>query len=82
MIFPSKHLSPNRALITIAAEVYECIQGKQTVSSIWEEYKKSLNSTFRISEVSFDWFILSVDLLFLMGLIDSYDGYIIRIKKD
>lgn len=78
MIFPTKHLPPNRTLLTISAEVYDLIRDNSTTSSIWEEYADILVSSFRCNDVSFDWFILSIDLLYLLDLIELKGSFIKR----
>ncbi len=78
MIFPTKHLPPKRSLISISAEVYELIGDKSTISSIWEEYSNILSRSLRVADVSYDWFILSIDLLYLLKLIELKDGFIKR----
>lgn len=78
MIFPTKHLPIKRALISISAEVYELIGDKSTTSSIWEEYSKMLSKSLRTADVSYDWFILSIDLLYLLKMIEFRDGFIKR----
>jgi hypothetical protein len=82
MILPSKHIPPNRALITLAAEVHELINGKSTISSLWNDFNEVLVKSMRAGEVSYDWFILSVDLLFLLDFIKSENGYIKKKTKN
>mgnify|MGYP003625179679 FL=1 len=82
MILPSKHISPKRALISVAAEVHELINEKSTISSLWNELNEMLSKSMRGGEISYDWFILSVDLLFLFGFIESELGFIKRINND
>jgi len=80
MILPTKHLQPSRALISVASEVLELIGRKATVSSIWDALQIKHKEALRYGEVPYDWYILSLDLLFLMGAIEEQDGVIKRIK--
>ncbi|MCG7990591.1 MAG: hypothetical protein JAY98_03530 [Candidatus Thiodiazotropha lotti] len=82
MILPSKHLSPDRALITVASEVLEMVGSRSTVSSIWNDLKDSRKEKVRFDTLSYDWFILSLTLLFIMGIIEEDAGIIKRIKQD
>ena len=41
MILPSKHLSQDRALLTIGARVLKHLRSSKTVSALWEELKHS-----------------------------------------
>jgi hypothetical protein len=81
MILPSKHIPPNRSLISVAAEVHELMIEKSTVSSLWNELNEMLSKSMRAGEISYDWFILSLDLLFLLDFIESELGFIQRKKK-
>jgi hypothetical protein len=81
VILPSKHIPPNRSLISVAAEVHEFIVAKSTVSSIWNELNEMLSKSMRAGEISYDWFILSLDLLFLLGFIENESGFIKRKKQ-
>ncbi|MEZ9625475.1 ABC-three component system middle component 6 [Aliivibrio fischeri] len=82
MILPTKHLSPDRALISIASDVLNFIDNRATVSSIWEELQLKQKKECRVGEVPYDWFILSLDLLFIMGIIEERSGFIIKVKNN
>ena len=77
MILPSKHLSGDRALVTIGAEVLALLREPKTVSRLWNDVKRK-----RVSmPVNYDWFVLSLDLLFAMGLVGIERGRVARIEK-
>lgn len=73
MILPSKHLREDRALLTIGAEVLTLLREPKTVSRLWTELKRAREGT-----LAYDWFILSLDLLFSMGLIEFDQGRVAR----
>ena len=73
MILPSKHLREDRALLTIGAEVLTLLREPKTVSRLWTELKRA-----RDGMLAYDWFILSLDLLFSMGLIEFEHGRVAR----
>ncbi len=79
MILPSRHLPQNRALLTIGAEVLQRLDRPKTISGLWEELSQSdpmqPNSTSRLS---YDWFVLSLDLLFTIDAITLKGGLITR----
>lgn len=81
MILPTKHLQPNRALISVASEVLSLIGRKSTVSSIWDALQARHKKALRYGDVPYDWYILSLDLLFLMGAIEEQDGIIRKVKN-
>jgi hypothetical protein len=72
MILPSKHISQERALLTIGAKLLEYLDHPKTVSAIWED--------IRVSQppISFDWFVLALDLLYVIDIIEIRDGLISR----
>ena len=79
MILPSKHLSQDRALLTVGSRILQNLNQPKTVSALWEELsnqgKKSPNST---PYLKYDQFILGLDLLFLIGAIELTEGIIKR----
>ena len=79
MILPSKHLSQDRALLTVGAHILQNLRQPTTVSALWEELpcqpKESKNETMFLS---YDNFVLSLDLLFLLGAIELAEGLLRR----
>jgi len=82
VILPTKHILPERALISVASEVFSLIEKRATVSSIWNELKDKHREMMRYGEVPFDWFILSLDLLFVIGAIEEKNGIIKKVKSN
>ncbi|MFZ5561492.1 MAG: ABC-three component system middle component 6 [Pseudomonadota bacterium] len=82
MILPTKHLPPDRSLIFLASEISSLVGRNSTVSSLWNDLKKRHKSELRLGEVPYDWFVLSLDLLYLMGLIEEQDGLIRKTKRN
>ena len=76
MILPSKHLSERRALLTVGSEILGLLDRPRTVSSIWEEVRGAKSERKR--RLSYDWFVLALDLLFLMGAIRLSDGLLTK----
>lgn len=82
MILPTKHLSANRSLISVASEVFELIDKKSTISSMWNDLQEKHKSLLRHGDVPYDWYILALDLLYMMGLIEVRNSFIKRINKN
>ena len=57
MILPTKHIRPERALLTIGAEVLGCLREPMTVSRVWDELRKRRGETSEPSAITYDWFI-------------------------
>ena len=79
MILPSKHLPHDRALLTVGAKVLTFLAHPKTVSALWQElnrYDVGLAATPR--RVSYDWFLLALDLLYALGTIELESGLVAR----
>lgn len=76
MILPTKHLSTDRSLINLSAEISNMFDNEVALSNLWEKFQKSRQNK---PQVSFEWFALSLDLLFIMGRIDSKQGKIVKV---
>lgn len=75
MILPSKHLSEDRALITIGAEVLKLLTEPKTVSRLWTEVKREADAA-----ITYDWFVLGLDVLYAIGLVEFSRGRVARTK--
>ena len=82
MILPTKHLSESRSLLQIGAEILLLLEEKSTVSRLWAEYKAFRAKTEGQGIVTFDWFILALDLLFAIRTIRFNQGKIERVNRD
>ncbi len=78
MILPSKHLSEKRALLTVGGEVLRLLDRPRTVSSVWEAIKQDVKGKAMPRRLSYDWFVLSLDLLFIVDAITLRDGLLIK----
>lgn len=81
MILPSKHLPQDRALLTVGAQLLTFLVRPKTVSSLWEELSRhdvGLAETPR--RITYDWFLLALDLLYVLGAIELESGLVARSK--
>lgn len=79
MILPSKHLSQDRALLTIGARLLAYLDRPTTVSALWEEMSHAImTKEDRKVSLRYDAYVLTLDLLFLMGAIELHDGLLRR----
>jgi hypothetical protein len=80
MILPTKKLKPENSLIFLGGVALTLLDEPKTISRIWEEFQrrrvKDLNTN--ACDVSFDWFVLSLDLLHITGAIDYRSGRLER----
>lgn len=75
MILPTKHLSPADSLITIAATI-TMVAPDYPISSgqLWERTVESRHRAGLITPLSFDWFVLALDFLFVIGRVSQDPG--------
>jgi hypothetical protein len=81
MILPSKHLHQDRALLTVGAQILERLESPKTVSSLWEELRPMKNRPGQNApspSLSYDWFVLALDLLYTLGAVDLKRGLVSR----
>lgn len=79
MILPSKHLQQDRALLTVGAHVLTYLVRPKTVSALWEELNRHDASAAAMPrKITYDWFLLALDLLYVMGTIEFESGLVVR----
>jgi len=79
MILPTKGLALDRALLSVGAEVLRRLDRPKTVSRLWDQVRNRQCSL--LESVPYEWFVLSLDLLYLCGAIDFEDGQIRRTRR-
>ena len=75
MILPTKHIPQDEALIGVGATMLKHLSGPMTVSDLWERLRAEPNVG------TFERFVLTSNLLYLVGAIDMKDGMIVRIAQ-
>jgi len=79
MILPTKHLSQDRALLSVGARLLARLTRPKTVSALWEEVLKPPDAEDgKKPSLRYDAYVLTLDLLFLMGAIELRDGLLRR----
>lgn len=64
MILPSKHLSQDRALLTVGAVILRHLSEPITASALWEQVSRSSRDQTAPSALRYDAFVLALDLCF------------------
>lgn len=82
MILPSKHLPQDRALLTVGGHVLTFLTRPKTVSALWEELNRQEQGIVAIPprRITYDWFVLALDLLYVLGTIELKNGLVARRK--
>jgi hypothetical protein len=79
MILPTKHIKPDRALLGIGSELLPLISRGKTVSALWDDLRTTRQKYAPHTPLSYDWFILALDLLFVIGVVQYERGIVRRV---
>lgn len=74
MILPTKHITVDNSLIGLGALVLSQLDEPASVSVLWQEMRESPQIA------TFERFTLTLDLLYLMNVIEYRDGNIRRVS--
>ena len=80
MILPTKHLRPDRALIAIGADILGLLAQSKTVSRLWEDFRTLRSRRVGVAPVTYEWFVLAIDLLFLLGVVRFDKGLLAKVR--
>ena len=76
MILPDKHVWLSSSFLAVGAVLLGLLESGQTVSSLW------VASRHREEIRTFDRFILALDMLYALGLVEfDQDGLLVRVKR-
>ena len=75
MILPNKVISVEKSLLFIGGNILKFLDNPQTISNLWEITKSRLNIN------SFQFFMLTLDLLYTVNAIDFKDNKIHKRSK-
>jgi hypothetical protein len=78
MILPTKHVRPDRALIGVGAEVLAILRRPMTMSRLWDEIRGRRTLQTANAPIDYEWFVLSLDLLYMIGAVEFERGLILR----
>lgn len=69
MIVPTKGVNSKRALITVGGEIVDALEQPMTVSSLWNVIRDKHDQSAD-TKIGFDWYVLTLDMLFSLGVVD------------
>ena len=78
MILPTKHISVEQSLYGIGAELLELHKSPMTVSALWNAIRDCRNNDNSKAQIDYKWFVLALDFLFVIGLVENKRGLIVR----
>jgi hypothetical protein len=81
MILPTKHIRPDRALLAVGGDVLGHLHEPMTVSRLWDDVRAHRGEPDQPSPINYDWFVLALDLLFLIGAVEFERGLLRRAPR-
>lgn len=72
MILPTKHIRPQNSLLWCGSLVLKKLDSPKTVNTLWNEAKKEKYLR------SFQKFVLTLDFLYMSGLIEMDDNFLMK----
>lgn len=72
MILPDKHVSAQDSLLGVGAVLLTHLTHNRTVSQLWERTRQDPHVA------NYERFVLTLDLLFLMGIVEWREGTLVR----
>jgi len=78
MILPTKRITQERSLLGIGAEVLVLLDEPKTVSKLWDDFKELRLKNTPSSPVTYDWIVLTLDLLYMLGAVRIEKGLLMR----
>lgn len=69
VILPTKGVPASKALISVGGEALEALgDSALSMSGLWSRYSEAQTRS-GTSPISYDWFVLAIDLLYLLGAV-------------
>ncbi|UUZ71243.1 hypothetical protein LP415_19235 [Polaromonas sp. P1(28)-8] len=78
MILPTKYLPHDRALLSVGAEILAQLKEPRTVSELWECVREERMKRVAATPLSFDWFVLALNLLYAVMAVEYSNGLVRR----
>lgn len=78
MILPTKYLPHDRALLSVGAEILGQLKEPRSVSELWECVRDERKMRPIATPLSFDWYVLALNLLYAISAIEYSDGIVRR----
>lgn len=79
MILPTKHIRADRSLLGVGADILPILNEPKTISRIWEEFRSRRARHPNMAPITYSWFVLALDLLYLLNAVDYEGGRLQRV---
>jgi ABC-three component (ABC-3C) system Middle Component 6 len=72
MILPTKHLSLERSLLGVGADILTVLDRPKTISSIWADFQTLRGKSAQ--RIPYDWFVLALSMLYSIEALKMTQG--------
>lgn len=70
MIAPTKGIAPQRSLLVVGAQILQVLDQSMTISQAWTRLREWRAGNGNHAPVPFSWFVLSLDVLYALGVVE------------
>ncbi|MGA9867360.1 MAG: ABC-three component system middle component 6 [Acetobacteraceae bacterium] len=81
MILPTKHIRPDRALLAVGGGLLVSLREPMTISRLWDDVRLKRGDAGEPAPINYDWFVLALDLLFMIGAVEFERGLLRKIAS-
>jgi len=82
MILPTKHLRSETSLIYVGGIIQSIlVTNPMTIDQLWHKTKTEYTKLSHDWDITYDWFILALSMLYMINSISFTDGRIVRCEK-
>ncbi|QXE34052.1 hypothetical protein KQY30_06855 [Streptomyces sp. GMY02] len=82
MITPTKGIAPDRALLAVGAQIMMILDEPLTVSQTWARFRENRARLQHHTPVSFEWFVLALDVLHALGAVELRRDLLFARRRD
>jgi len=79
VIVPTKGIAAERALLSVGAQICMAAEEPTTVSGLWVGLRRWRAQHGHTAPVTFAWFVLALDMLYAMGVVDVEGGLVRKV---
>ena len=83
MILPTKHLRSEASLIYVGGIIHNIIATTPlSIDQLWHITKHEYVKRFQDCDITYDWFILALSMLYTISAVSFVDGRIVGVVND
>lgn len=83
MFLPTADIAPDRCIATTSAMALKQLdESPMSVSALWNHILAERNRAGFSSPMTFEWYVLSLDALYALGLIERQGSILVRVREE